>query len=123
VPAGTPPSPWLEALLRADFGPMWDTFDFSEDDRRYDEEVNDPVALGALWSGARRSGVTIDVGRIAAPSLIIAGGASDPESSKEVAAALGVPLHVLPGLDHLQAFSRIDLVMPLVLAFLEPLGL
>jgi hypothetical protein len=29
----------------------------------------------------------------------------------------------LPGLDHLQAFSRSDLVMPLVLGFLGPLGL
>jgi hypothetical protein len=34
-----------------------------------------------------------------------------------------VEVHVMPGLDHLQAFSRTDLVMPLVLGFLRPLGL
>ena len=37
--------------------------------------------------------------------------------------ALGVELQVLPALDHLEAFSRLDLVMPLVREFLEPLEL
>jgi hypothetical protein len=39
------------------------------------------------------------------------------------AQALGVELHVLPDLDHLEEFSRLDPVMPLVFPFLEPLGL
>ncbi|HEV8281302.1 MAG TPA: hypothetical protein VGQ02_05560 [Candidatus Limnocylindrales bacterium] len=109
--------------MRGDFGPMWATFAFSEDDRHYDGEVNDPMALGALWSGSGRSGVAIDLGRIVAPALVIEGGNDDPDVAKTVADALNVKLHVIPGLDHLQAFSRLDLVMPLVLAFLEPLGL
>lgn len=122
VAAGTAPSAHAEALMRGDFGPMWAAFDFSEDDRRYDEEVNDPRALGALWSAPRRSGLTIDLRRIVAPSLVIAGD-DDRDVATVVADALGVKPNVLPGLDHLQAFSRLDLVMPLVLAFLEPLGL
>jgi len=123
VIAGTKPSPHVEALLRGDFEPMWAAFDFSEDDRRYDEEVNDPLALGALWSGGRRSGITIDLERIVAPALIIEGGGGEHDVAMNVANALGARLQVLPGLDHLQAFSRLDLVMPLVLDFLSPLGL
>jgi pimeloyl-ACP methyl ester carboxylesterase len=122
VIAGTPPLPHAEALMRGDFGPMWAAFDFSEDDRRYDEEVNDPRALGALWSEPRRSGLAIDLGRIVAPTLVV-GGDDDPDVANTVADALGVKLHVIPGLDHIQAFSRPDLVMPLVLEFPEPLGL
>jgi len=121
--AGTPLPPRVEALMRGDFGPMWAGFDFSQDDRRYDEEVNDPIALGALMSGARRSGVAIDLGRIVAPTLVVEGGDDDPDGAKAVADALGVTLQVLPELDHLQAFSRLDLVVPLVLAFLESLDL
>jgi len=122
VIAGTPPTAHADALMRGDFGPMWAAFDFSEDDRRYDEEVNDPRALGALWSEPRRSGLAIDLGRVAAPTLVV-GGDDDPGLAKTVADALGAELRVMPGLDHLQAFSRLDLVMPLVLAFLEPVGL
>jgi pimeloyl-ACP methyl ester carboxylesterase len=122
VIAGTPPSPGDEALMRGDFGPMWAEFDFSEDDRRYDEEVNDPRALGALWSAPGRFGLTIDLGRIVAPSLVIAGD-DDRDVATVVADALRVKPHILPGLNHLQAFSRLDIVMPLVLGFLRPLGL
>jgi hypothetical protein len=40
------------------------------------------------------------------------------------AGVAGLPLTSrADGLDHLQVFSRLDLVMPLVLGFLEPLGL
>ena len=123
VIAGTPPPPRVEALLRGDFGPMWAGFAFSEDDRHYDEEANDPRALGALWSGPGRSGVAIDLGRIVAPTLVIEGGDDDPGVATTVAGTLSAEVHVIPGLDHLQAFSRLDLVMPLVLGFLEPLGL
>ena len=70
-----------------------------------------------------RSGIAIDLGHIVAPALVIEGGDDDPDVAKTVADALSAKLDVIPGLDHLQAFSRLDLVMPLVLAFLEPLGL
>jgi pimeloyl-ACP methyl ester carboxylesterase len=76
-----------------------------------------------MGAGVRRSGVTIDLGRVTAPSLVYVGGSDEPEEERKTADALGVELHVLPGLDHLQGFSRVDLVMPLVLGFLEPLGL
>ena len=38
------------------------------------------------------------------------------------ATPLGVEVRVLPDLDHLEAFSRLDLVMPLVLGFLDQHG-
>src|SRR6266542_1382871 len=123
VSADTPPPPHVEPLMRGDFGPMWARFAFSEDDRRYDEEVNDPRALGALWSGPGRSRVAIDLWRIVAPTLVMEGGDDDPGVAKTVADTLSPKLHIIPGLDHLKAFSRLALVMPLVFGFLEPLGL
>jgi len=56
-------------------------------------------------------------------TFVYIGGNDEPEEERKTAAALGVECHVLADLDHLQGFSRIDLVMPVVLAFLEPLGL
>lgn len=125
VAKGTAPSPYADAMSRGDFGLSWDGggFTFSEDDRRYDEEFNDPRALGAMAAGRGRSGVSIDLGRVTAPALAYVGGNDEPDEHRATAEALGVELHVLPGLDHLEEFSRLDLVMPLVLGFLEPLGL
>jgi pimeloyl-ACP methyl ester carboxylesterase len=125
VPKGTAPSPYAEAMSRGDFGLLWDGggFTFSEDDRRYDEEFNDPRALGAMAAGRGRSGVSIDLGRVTAPILAYVGGNDEPDEDRATAEALGAELHVLPGLDHLEEFSRLDLVVPLVLRFLEPLGL
>lgn len=122
VIAGTSPSAHVMALLDGDFAPMWAAFDFSEPDRRHDEEVNDPRALGALWSAARRFGAAFDLGRVVAPALVI-GGDDDPNGARRCAAALRAKLQLLPGLDHLQVFSRTDLVMPLIREFLRPLGL
>lgn len=122
VIAGTPPSAHVAALLRGDFQPMWGAFDFSEPDRRHDEAVNDPRALGALWSAARRFGAAFDLGRVVAPALVIGGG-DDPSGARRCAAALRAELQIMPGLDHLQAFSRTDLVIPLIREFLRPLGL
>jgi hypothetical protein len=65
----------------------------------------------------------IDIGRVAVPALVYVGELDEPEDERKTSDALGVDLHLLPGLDHLQAFSRLDLVMPLVLGFLEALGL
>ena len=121
VTAGTSPPAFAEALMRGDFGPMWESFAFAEDDRRYDEEVNDPRALGALWLGQAHSGIAIDLGRIVAPALVIAGD-NDSDAATTVADGLNVKVQMLPGLDHIQAFSRLDLVVPLVLGFLEPSG-
>ena len=122
---GSAPSLYAEAMSRGDFGLLWDGggFTFSEDDRRYDEEANDPRALGAMAIGPRRSGIAIDLGRVTAPALVLEGGNDDPMVARKLADTLGVELNVLPGLDHLEAFSRLDLVMPLVLGFLESHGL
>jgi pimeloyl-ACP methyl ester carboxylesterase len=124
VPKGSPPSPYAEAMSRGDFSMLWDGggFTFSEADRRYDEEFNDPRALGAMATGGRRSGFSLDPRRIAAPALVIEGSNDDLESAQRIASGLGLDVVVLPELDHLEAFSRLDLVMPPVLRFLESLG-
>ena len=57
------------------------------------------------------------------PALVIAGGRSAPEEAVADAAAMGVEPHLLADLDHLEAFSRLDLVMPLVVGFLERHGI
>jgi len=122
VPGDTPPDAMTEAMFRGDFGPLWDEYHFSEEDRAYDREVNDPTALGAMSIMDGRT-AAIDIGRVTAPALVYVGGNDYPEEERKTSDALGIELRVLPGLDHLQAFSRLDLVMPLVLGFLEPLGL
>jgi pimeloyl-ACP methyl ester carboxylesterase len=122
VPSDAAPSVMTEAMLRGDFGPLWDAFSFTEEDRTYDQEVNDPIALGAMAIADERT-CAIDIGRVTAPALVYIGGNDYPDEERKTSDALGVDLQVLPDLDHLEAFSRIDLVMPLVLAFLVPLGL
>jgi pimeloyl-ACP methyl ester carboxylesterase len=122
VEKGSPPSASANAMFGGSFSPIWDAYSFSDDDRRYDEEVNDPVALGAMAIGPRRSGVSIDLGRVRAPSLVLEGSDDDPDSSRIAAAVLGVDLQVLPGLNHLEAFSEVALVMSLVRPFLDRVG-
>jgi hypothetical protein len=110
------------ALMNGDFEPMWAEFAFSDDDRRYDVDFNDPRALGALWVAPRRSGAAVDRSQIVAPTLIL--GSDDvPETAEIGAEAPAVEFHRLTGLDHLAAFSRLDLVMPIVIGFLAHLGL
>ena len=118
----TPPDAMTEAMFRGDFEPLWDTYHFSPEDRAYDQEVNDPIALGAMAIEDERT-CAVGIGRVTAPALVYVGGNDRPDEERRTSEALGVELRVLPGLDHLQAFSRLDLVMPLVLGFLEPLGL
>jgi pimeloyl-ACP methyl ester carboxylesterase len=65
----------------------------------------------------------IDLAKITAPKLLYVGGADFPEAQVGNAAALGVEVTVVPGLDHVDGFGRADLVMPLVLDFLVRLGL
>jgi pimeloyl-ACP methyl ester carboxylesterase len=119
TPAGAAVTPNAEALSRGDFEPLWTAFRFSDEDRRYDAEFNDPIALGAMSIAVARYGITYDLGRVTAPALVIVGGEDDPHESRATAAALGAEIHVLPGLDHLQEFTRTDLVFPLVDAFLR----
>jgi hypothetical protein len=90
---------------------------------RYDTEFNHPRALGAMAIGRGRSGMAIDLGRVTAPAFVYVGGNDEPDEEKKTADALSVDLHVVLDLDHLQGFSRVDLIMPLVLGFLESLGL
>lgn len=122
VPENSPPDAMTEAMFGGDFGPLWDKYSFSQEDRAYDQEVNDPIALGAMHIEENRT-CAVGIGRVTAPALVYVGGNDHPGKERKTSDALGVELHVLPGLDHLQAFSRLDLVMPLVLGFLEPLGL
>lgn len=129
-PPGTPPPSWAEALAGGDWGPLWDLFAMPEEDRQYCAEVNDPRAFGAAVMGARESGLVIDVTRIVAPALVYCGGNDEPDAVKQTAAALGVELHVLPGLDHSDAFapvggrdSTVETVIPWVVAHLEAVGL
>jgi len=124
IAKGTPPSPYAEAMVRGDFSVLWDGggFTFSEADRRFDVECNDPLALGAMAMGIRRSGFSLDARRISAPTLVIEGSNDDPATAGRIAAELDVDVVVLPGLDHLEAFSRVDLIMPPVVRFLESLG-
>jgi pimeloyl-ACP methyl ester carboxylesterase len=122
VPENRPPDAMTKAMLQGDFGPLWDKYSFSEEDRTYDREVNDPIALGAMAIEEDRT-CAIDIGRVKAPALVYVGGDDRPAEERRTSDALGVELQVLTGLDHLEAFSRLDLVVPLVLGFLEPLGL
>jgi pimeloyl-ACP methyl ester carboxylesterase len=85
--------------------------------------VNDPVALGAMAIAQARYGIAYHLSRVTAPTLVIAGGDDYPDEGRRTAEVLGVDLRVLPGLDHLQGFSRTDLVFPLVDEFLETRGL
>lgn len=111
------------AMFGGDMTPIWDAYSFSDEDRRYDAEFNDIPALGAMAIGERRSGVAVDLSTVTVPALVIAGGRSAPEEAEADAAAMGVEPHVLADLDHLEAFSRLDLVMPLVIGFLERHGI
>ncbi len=119
IDPGGEPSAFALAMFAGDLSPIWDAYSFSDDDRRYDDEVNDARALGAMSLGLGRSGYAVDLGRVSAPSIVIVGHDSDPVEATEMAVGLRAELHILPELDHLQAFSRLDLVMPPVRTFLE----
>jgi pimeloyl-ACP methyl ester carboxylesterase len=123
VAKGSAPSANGEAMFRGDMSPIWTAYSFSDDDRRYDEEFNDIQALGAMAIGERRSGVAVDLGQISAPALVLAGSRDGPETATRDAEALGAELEILPDLDHLEAFSRLDLVMPAISAFLGSHGI
>ena len=119
------PDPDAEALMRGDWSRLWDgpSFTFSEADRRYDEAFNDPRAIGAMWLGERRSGSTVDLARVTAPALVMKGRMAGAAATPAFVDELGVDVRFLPDCDHLEAFSRLDLVLPLVLDFLGSNGL
>jgi len=115
------PSLRTQRMAEGDFSLLWDgpSFTFSEADRRYDEEFNDPRAIAALWMGEDRSGSSIDLARISVPALVLEARKADIDASTISTRIAGAEVHVLAGCDHLEAFSRLDLVMPLVNQFLE----
>jgi pimeloyl-ACP methyl ester carboxylesterase len=85
TPKGTPASAESEAMYRGDFGPLWERFSFSEADRLYDTEFNDPRAVGAMAIGRGRSGMAIDLGRVTAPAFVYVGGNDEPDEEKKTA--------------------------------------
>jgi pimeloyl-ACP methyl ester carboxylesterase len=119
------PAPDAEALFRGDFSMVWDndSFSFSDEDRRYDEACNDPVAIGAMWLAADQSVAPNTLSRIHSPSLVLVSDKGGVDRLRARATALGVDIDVLAGCDHLEAFSRLDLVMPIVRTFLASNGL
>lgn len=124
IPAGSPVDPVYLAMFNGNFGPLWDQYSFSDEDRLYDAEVNDARALGAMEVGLARWGRRRATSGIVAPTLVLHGGNDGPDRGpSRTADALGVEVRVLPDLDHLETFSRLDLVMPIVRGFLGPLGL
>jgi hypothetical protein len=50
---------------------------------------------------------------------VYCGGEDHPAENRKTADALAAEFRVLPGLHHLTSFSEVDLVMPMVLGFLE----
>jgi len=121
----TPPAPeqeppaHLAALLNGDFTPLWERYSFTDDDRRHDLEVNDPRTLAAMNLAAAEFGQSALCHRVTAPSLVYVGELDDPDADRKTADALGSTYRLLPGLNHLQEFTEIDLVMPFVFEFLE----
>lgn len=125
VAADNAPDLDAEALMQGDWSRLWDgpSFTFSEADRHYDQAFNDPRAIGAMWLGERRSGSTADLARVSAPSLVMKGRQVGAPVVAESVDKLRVQVEFLPDCDHLEAFSRLDLVMPIVFGFLGPRGL
>jgi pimeloyl-ACP methyl ester carboxylesterase len=115
---GTELDPVYEAMCRGDFSPLWTEYQFSDADRRYDAEFNDPIALGAMELANSRFGVELHLDKVSAPALVYVGERDAPDGDRKTADVLGVTCHVMAGLDHLQEFSRTDLVFPLVEEFL-----
>ena len=67
------------AMFAGDFGPLWDEYDFSDEDRAHDMAVNDPIALGAMTIASWQWTGSIPLERVTAPSLVYSGGADYPE--------------------------------------------
>jgi pimeloyl-ACP methyl ester carboxylesterase len=123
ITTGSEPEPLDVAMWNGDFDALWDTFSFSQEDRQYDAEVNDPRALGAMGLAATEFGTSADCSRVAVPALVYCGGEDRPAGNRKTADALRAEFRVLPGLDHLTSFSDVDFVMPMVLEFLESAGI
>ncbi len=119
IAPGGEPEPLDVAMFGGDFEALWDKYSFSEEDRQYDAEVNDPRALGAMDLALTEFGTSADCSRVTAPALVYCGGEDHPAENRTTADALGAEFVLLPGLNHLTSFSEVDLVMPRVLEFLE----
>ncbi len=123
IAPGSEPEPLDVALWSGDFEALWDKYSFSQEDRQYDAEVNDPRALGAMNLAGTEFGTSADCRRVTAPALVYCGGEDRPAENRKTAVALRAEFRILPGLDHLRTFSEVDLVMPTVLGFLESAGI
>jgi pimeloyl-ACP methyl ester carboxylesterase len=117
VPATT------EALCRGDWDAFWEAFGEVSDRDRAEMLLCDPRAIGAVDLGSRRSSYVVDLAGISAPTLLYCGGGDEPEELAATARALGVPLQVVGDAGHFETFAKVDLVVPIVLGFLERTGL
>ena len=123
IAPGGEPKPLDVAMWSGDFEALWDKYAFSMEDRQYDAEVNDPRALGAMNLALTEFGTSADCSRVTAPALVYCGGEDRPAENRKTAEALRAEFRIMPGLDHLRSFSEVDLVMPMVLGFLESAGM
>ena len=114
-------SPTTEALQRGDWDAFWDILGMSvpEADRRLMQDSSDPKALAAAQIGRQRSTYELDAHRIEAPSLLYYGAADTDAPVREAAEAFGVEPHILAGEHgHIQSFTDVESVAPVVLDFL-----
>lgn len=114
------PEDWSASLASGDWANFWalDPFGFPLD-RSWAQE-NDPLALAAQTTGETLSlkNYRFDLARIQCPALLYCGGNHSPETMRETADRLGVHLHIVEGLDHVQTFVEADRVLQFVLPFI-----
>ena len=106
----------MESFVRASFesnGPL-------PAGQRHRQLANDPTALIASLSGLRCTPTREQLESFDKPTFIYVGEA-DPrlESPREMAAQLpNARLVTLPGINHVEGFSRSDLILPHLISFL-----
>jgi pimeloyl-ACP methyl ester carboxylesterase len=113
--------PWADALARSDWAACWSLFQhpLSPEAKLHFEEVNDPIAVAAVVKGGLRSAYVFHLGRVSVPTLVYVGSDDNPDGVMPTARELKTELQVLEGCDHFGAFSEVDRVMPLAVAFLK----
>jgi pimeloyl-ACP methyl ester carboxylesterase len=120
-PPPTDMPPWVDALSRGDWAAFWPLFGMSlpPELKLHFEDGNDPEALAAERKGRIESAYVFDLGRVSAPALVYCGGDDDPDDAVPTAQALNTELHVVEGCDHVGAFTEVDAIMPIAVAFLK----
>jgi pimeloyl-ACP methyl ester carboxylesterase len=114
--------PLIAPMLADDWESYWSVFGPSVGDaaqrQRFEESV-DTQAAAALMAGAARSPYAFTLSEVSVPSMLyVAENDMFAGLMPTDAAALGVDLMVLPGLDHGQGYLSRDLVEPAALRFL-----